>query len=243
MVADESGAARPGTPTTDRVKHIFSTIAPAYDTFNILSSLGIDRLWRRSTVRLARPDRSSVMLDLAAGTGDLTMAFAHRGKPASILSTDFVPEMLEVGKRKAAKYRGPTAIEFQVVDAQSLPFAEAAFDIVTIAFGVRNLPERHRNFSEVRRVLKPGGRYVILEFSTPTLAAVRIFYHFYLRTVIPFLGGLLTRDRASFQYLNDSIRAFPPQPALADELSAAGFTHVTWRNLTFGIVAVHIAEV
>ncbi len=242
MPADENGTALPGTPTTDRVKHIFSTIAPSYDTFNILSSFGIDRLWRRRTVRLARPDRESVMLDLAAGTGDLTMAFARLGKPASILSTDFVPEMLEVGKRKAAKYRGPTTIEFQVVDAQSLPFGDATFDIATIAFGVRNLPERNRNFAEVRRVLKPGGRYVILEFSTPTFSAVRVFYHFYLRTVIPFLGGLLTHDRASFQYLNDSIRAFPPQRALAEELSAAGFTRVSWRNLTFGIVAVHIAE-
>jgi len=241
MSAEDKRTA-PGTPTTDRVRHIFSTIAPSYDTFNILSSFGIDRLWRRATVRLAGPDATSVMLDLAAGTGDLTMAFARLGKPASVLSTDFVPEMLEVGKRKAAAYSGPTKIDFAVVDAQDLPFADASFDIVTIAFGVRNLPERDRNFAEVRRVLKPGGRYVILEFTTPPLAVVRAFYHFYLKTVIPFLGGLLTRDRASFQYLNDSIRAFPPQDALADELSAAGFGRVTWHNLTFGIVAVHLAE-
>ncbi len=232
-----------GTPTTDRVKHIFSTIAPSYDTFNVLSSFGIDRLWRRATVRLAAPESTSAVLDLAAGTGDLTMAFARLGKPASVLSTDFVPEMLEVGKRKAAKYQGPTKIDFAVVDAQDLPFGDTTFDIATIAFGVRNLPERDRNFAEVRRVLKPGGRYVILEFSRPTLAPFRVFYHFYLKTVIPFLGGLLTRDRASFQYLNDSIRAFPPQERLADELRAAGFANVEWHNLTFGIVAVHVASV
>lgn len=243
MSSKDTGANRPGTPTTDRVKHIFSTIAPSYDTFNALSSFGIDRLWRRATVRLAAPDSASVVLDLAAGTGDLTMAFARLGKPASVLSTDFVPEMLEVGKRKAARYTGPTAIDFAVVDAQALPFGDASFDIVTIAFGVRNLPERDRNFAEVRRVLRPGGRYVILEFSTPALAPFRVLYHFYLKTVIPFLGGLLTHDRASFQYLNDSIRAFPPQAALADELRAAGFKRVSWRNLTFGIVAVHLAEV
>jgi demethylmenaquinone methyltransferase/2-methoxy-6-polyprenyl-1,4-benzoquinol methylase len=241
MAPAERDSAQPGTPTTDRVKRIFSTIAPSYDAFNALSSLGIDRLWRRATVRLAEPDGDSVVLELAAGTGDLTMAFARLGRPASVLSTDFVPEMLQVGKRKAATYHGPTKIDFAVVDAQDLPFADASFDIVTIAFGVRNLPERGRNFAEVLRVLKPGGRYVILEFSKPTLAPFRVFYHFYLKTVIPFLGGLLTHDRASFVYLNDSIRAFPPQVALASELRAAGFKNVSWHNLTFGVVAVHIA--
>lgn len=243
MSSDDNDITQPGTPTTDRVKHIFSTIAPSYDTFNTLSSFGIDRLWRRAAVRLARPDSESAVLDLAAGTGDLTMALARLGRPASVLATDFVPEMLEVGKRKAATYHGPTKIDFAVVDAQDLPFSDASFDIVTVAFGVRNLPERGRNFAEVRRVLKPGGRYVILEFSRPTLAPFRVFYHFYLKTVIPFLGGLLTHERASFQYLNDSIQAFPPQAELADELRAAGFESVTWRNLTFGIVAVHLAAV
>ncbi len=240
MTAQESPA--PGQPTTDRVKGIFTNIAPSYDLFNILSSFGIDRLWRRSTVRLSGVGRHSVMLDLAAGTGDLTMAFARLGKPASILSTDFVPEMLEVGKKKAAGYGGPTKIEFEVVDAQDLPFDDGRFDLVTIAFGVRNLPDRAANFREVRRVLKPGGRYVILEFTRPPSPFVRWFYHLYLRVVIPNLGGLLTGDKPSFQYLNDSIRAFPPQLALASELHAAGFTHVNWHNLTFGIVAVHIAE-
>lgn len=241
MVSDENPA--PGVPTTDRVKDIFSLIAPSYDLFNILSSFGIDRLWRRTTVRLARPDHKSVMLDLAAGTGDLTMAFARLGKPASILSTDFVPEMLEVGKPKAAAYRGPTKIAFEVVDAQDLPFDDARFDIVTIGFGVRNLPDRAANFREAHRVLKPGGRYVILEFSRPPMPIVRWFYHLYLRIVIPNLGGLLTGDKPSFQYLNDSIRAFPAQLALASELHAAGFRKVNWHNLTFGVVAVHIAEV
>lgn len=232
-----------GIPTTDRVKGIFTHIAPSYDLFNILSSFGIDRLWRRATVRLSKPTHKSVMLDLAAGTGDLTMAFARLGRPASILSTDFVPEMLEVGKKKAAGYEGPTKIRFEVVDAQDLPFDDESFDIVTIAFGVRNLPDRAANFREVRRVLKPGGRYVILEFSRPPVPLVRWFYHVYLRFVIPNLGGLLTGDKPSFQYLNDSIRAFPTQLALATELHSAGFTQVNWHNLTFGIVAVHVAEV
>jgi len=230
-----------GRPTTDRVKHIFSTIAPEYDRFNKLSSLGIDRLWRRRTVTLARLKRSSEVLDLAAGTGDLTMELAVRGRPAKVLSTDFVPEMLEVGRKKAAAYDGETAIEFAVVDAQDLPFSDESFDVVTIAFGVRNLPDRAANFREVYRVLRPGGRYVVLEFSRPPFPLFRMAYHFYLRTVIPFLGGRLTGDRDSFQYLNDSILAFPGQVALAGELHRAGFSEVRWHNLTFGIVAVHVS--
>jgi demethylmenaquinone methyltransferase/2-methoxy-6-polyprenyl-1,4-benzoquinol methylase len=234
-------ASEAGRPTTDKVKEIFSTIAPEYDRFNRLSSLGIDRLWRRRTVKLARLRRNSEVLDLASGTGDLTMALAMLGSPARVLSTDFVPEMLEVGKIKAAEYEGDTRIEFEVVDAQDLPFADESFDVVTIAFGVRNLPDRGANFREVRRVLRPGGRYVILEFSRPPFTPFRSLYHFYLRTVIPLLGGLLTGERPSFEYLNESIRAFPGQVALAGELHKAGFGEVTWHNLTFGIVAVHIA--
>ncbi|MHB1340774.1 MAG: bifunctional demethylmenaquinone methyltransferase/2-methoxy-6-polyprenyl-1,4-benzoquinol methylase UbiE [Coriobacteriia bacterium] len=225
------------------MKRIFESIAPKYDLFNILSSFGIDRLWRRATVKYASLTSRSVVLDLAAGTGDLTMALARQGQPKSVLSTDFVSEMLEVGKKKAATHPGPTKIEFEVADAQSLPFDDDTFDVVTIAFGVRNLPDRAANFREVRRVLKPGGRYVILEFSKPPFPPFRALYHFYIKTVIPALGGLLTGDRPAFMYLNESIRAFPSQINLAAELHAAGFDRVEWHNLTFGVVAVHISQV
>ncbi|MDO9556451.1 MAG: bifunctional demethylmenaquinone methyltransferase/2-methoxy-6-polyprenyl-1,4-benzoquinol methylase UbiE [Coriobacteriia bacterium] len=231
----------PGQPTTDRVKGIFSAIAPSYDRFNRLSSLGIDRWWRRKTVRLAQLRPKSRVLDLAAGTGDLTMAIARQGEPASIMSTDFVPEMLEIGRQKAALFEGTTRIEFEVADAQDLPFGDDEFDVVTIAFGVRNLPDRAANFREVHRVLRSGGRYVILEFSRPRLKPFRALYHFYLRTVIPFLGGMLTGDRSGFDYLNESILAFPSQVTLSAELHKAGFSSVEWHDLTFGIVAVHVA--
>lgn len=234
-------ATEDGKPTTDRVKSIFSAIAPEYDRFNRLSSMGIDRSWRRRTVKLAGLKRTSHVLDLAAGTGDLTLALARLGSPASVLSTDFVPEMLEVGKAKATEYEGETPIDFAVVDAQDLPFGSDSYDVVTIAFGVRNLPDRAANFREVHRVLRPGGRYVILEFSRPPFAPFRALYYFYLNAVIPTLGGMLTKDRPSFEYLSASIRAFPGQVALAGELHKAGFTEVTWHNLTSGIVAVHVA--
>lgn len=228
-------------PSEERTKHIFSTIAPEYDRFNKYSSMGLDRLWRKTTVRLARPKRSSEVLDLAAGTGDLTLALAEQGTPARVMCTDLVPEMLEVAKAKVAQYEGLTKIEFDVVDAQAIPLPDESFDIVTVGFGVRNMPDRAANFSEVYRVLRPRGRYVILEFSRPLFPPFRALYHFYLRTVIPMLGAKLTGDRASFEYLNESILAFPGQVALAGELHKAGFSEVTWRNLTFGIVAVHVA--
>ncbi len=230
-----------GRPTTEKVQSIFQALAPDYDRFNMLSSMGVDRSWRRRTVKLAQIGRSAHVLDLAAGTGDLTMAIARQAKPASILSTDFVPEMLEVGKAKAAEYEGETEIGFAVVDAQDLPFADESYDVVTVGFGIRNMPGRAANFREVYRVLKPGGRYVILEMSRPPFAPFRTLYHFYLRTMIPAIGGLLTGRRASFEYLRDSILGFPGQVALAGELHKAGFREVTWRNLTFGIVAVHVA--
>jgi len=232
----------PGEPTTERVKGIFSGIAGTYDRVNIVASAGIDRTWRRRTVGMAELGPDSRVLDLAAGTGDLTLAMARQGAPAEVLSTDFVPEMLEIAERKAQDYDGPTKIVFEAADAQDLPYEDGSFDVVTIAFGLRNLPDRAANMREVLRVLKPGGRYVVLEFSRPTSAAVRSAYGFYLGQVVPFLGGAIARDRTSYLYLRDSIRGFPPQAELAAEFEAAGFSRVTWRDLTYGVVAIHICE-
>jgi demethylmenaquinone methyltransferase/2-methoxy-6-polyprenyl-1,4-benzoquinol methylase len=240
-VTSRTTASASGRPTTEKVKGIFVALAPDYDRFNRLSSLGVDRLWRKRTVKLARVRRTSEVLDLAAGTGDLTMAIATLGAPARILSTDFVPEMLDVAREKAAAYEGETRIEFEVADAQNLTFADESFDIVTCGFGVRNLPDRAANFREAYRVLRPGGRYVILEMSRPPFALFRMAYHFYLRTVIPAVGKMVTGDRESFDYLRESILGFPAQVALMGELHKAGFAEVVWHNLTFGIVAVHIA--
>jgi demethylmenaquinone methyltransferase/2-methoxy-6-polyprenyl-1,4-benzoquinol methylase len=230
-----------GLTNTERVRSIFAEIAPGYDAFNAVASFGIDRIWRRAVVRAAGLSRQSRVLDLAAGTGDLSFALARLGGPASVLGTDFSPEMLEVARRKSAGYQGPTDLSFEVQDAQALTLADAAFDVVTVAFGVRNFPDRAANFHEVLRVLRPGGRYVVLEFSRPPFALFRALYHFYLNVGIPFIGGVLTHDRESFVYLNRSIRSFPAQEGLAAELREAGFRDVTWRNMTFGVVAIHVA--
>lgn len=231
----------PGEATTDRVAGIFGRIADSYDSFNLLSSMGIDRTWRKAAVRAAKLTTGMRVLDLCAGTGDLSIALARTGLPREVVGTDFSPEMLAVAERKVEEFQG-SAISFSVADAQQLPFADNSFDVVTVAFGVRNLPDRMANFREVHRVLKPGGRYVILEFSRPPFGPWRGVYHFYLRNVIPTLGGMLSGgDRESFQYLNDSILRFPDQPKLASELRSAGFCAIDWANHTGGIVAIHTA--
>ncbi len=232
----------PGEATTERVKTIFSGIADSYDAFNMLASMGIDRTWRRRLVKACRLTPDSRVLDLCAGTGDVSFAIADQAQPAEVVVTDFTPEMLAVAERKAAEHAGRTNLSFQLADAQELPFADSTFDVVTVAFGVRNLPSRERNFAEVLRVLRPGGRYVILEFSQPPFPPWRGAYHVYLRHAIPAIGSMLTRgDRESFVYLNDSIRRFPNQPQLAAELRAAGFSVIDWVDLTGGIVALHTA--
>lgn len=231
----------PGRPTTERVRGIFSNIAGRYDAFNALASMGIDRMWRKELVRACQLTPASRVLDLCAGTGDVSFAIARQAHPAEVMVTDFTPEMLEIAEQKGADYDGDTELLFQLADAQSLPFEDAGFDVATVAFGVRNLPDRSANFAEVLRVLKPGGRYVILEFSRPPFGPWRGVYHVYLRHMIPLIGGALTKDRESFVYLNDSIRKFPAQLQLAEELRDAGFSEVRWKNLSGGIVALHTA--
>jgi len=231
----------PGRPTAERVKGIFSSIADRYDVFNAMASLGIDRSWRRELVRACALTPASRVLDLASGTGDVAFALANLGHPAEVVATDFVPEMLAVAEKKAAENPPDVPVSFSVADAQDLPFPDESFDVVTVAFGVRNFPDRERNFAEVLRVLKPGGRYVILEFSRPPFGPWRGIYHVYLRQAIPLIGGALTGDRAGFVYLNDSIRQFPRQEALAAELRDAGFSAISWTDLTGGIVALHTA--
>jgi demethylmenaquinone methyltransferase / 2-methoxy-6-polyprenyl-1,4-benzoquinol methylase len=231
----------PGTPSTERVSGIFSAIADRYDVFNTMASLGIDRGWRRELVRAAHLSPSSRVLDLAAGTGDVAFAVANLGRPAEVVATDIVPEMLAVAEKKAAENPPAVPVSFSLADAQDLAFDDESFDVVTVAFGVRNFPDRDRNFREVLRVLKPGGRYIILEFSRPNFGPWRGVYHLYLRHAIPAIGGALTGDRDGFVYLNDSIRQFPTQAQLAAELRKAGFTTISWKDLSGGIVALHTA--
>lgn len=235
--------AESGRATPTKVKGVFKNIAKTYDLINVLGSLGIDRIWRRVTVRMSGARPEDRVLDIAAGTGDLAIAMARRACPREIVALDFTPEMLQIAEVKVARRKDlRSKFAFQVGDAQALPFENESFDIATVGFGVRNLSDRAANFREVLRVLKPGGRYVILEMSRPTFGPWRALYYLYLGTVLPFLGRVIAGQRESYEYLNASIRTFPRQEALAEELDSAGFSQVEWRNLTGGIVAVHVAR-
>lgn len=238
-----TGAAAPAALSSERVREIFSSIAPRYERFNAISSFGAYRRWLGIMMRLAPITEDDEVLDVAGGTGDVSRWVARNLHPRSILCTDLVPEMLEVAQAHAAHGDfGTTPVRFAVADAQSLPFADNSFDAVTMAYGIRNMPQRQRALSEIHRVLRPGGSLVCLEFSTPPNGLWRTLYHFYLRHLIPFWGGLITGDRSGFEYLAKSIRAFPDQRGLASLMEQAGFTNVTWKNCTGGIAAVHVAR-
>jgi demethylmenaquinone methyltransferase/2-methoxy-6-polyprenyl-1,4-benzoquinol methylase len=230
-----------GRPTTEKVKGVFGRIAGRYDTMNSIISLGLHHRWRRRTVEEAGLTPGCRVLDVAAGTGDLSLAFARTGVPATVVATDFVPEMLDIARAKAEGWSGPTELRFELQDGQALTFPDASFEVVTVSFGIRNMPDRAAGFREALRVLVPGGRYLILEFSPPRNRVFRPLFKFYTGRVIPLLGAVVAGDRASYQYLNDSIMQFPPPERLAAELREAGFAEVRWVPMLFGAVNLHVA--
>ena len=240
-MTDVHTAAEAGRPTTEKVRGVFSRIARRYDMMNSVMSFGLHHVWRRRTVEEAGLTAGCTVLDVAAGTGDLSLAFARTGLPAKVVATDFVSEMLDIAKAKAKDFDGPTSLEFGIQDGQALTFPDASFDVVTVSFGVRNMPDRAAAFSESLRVLKDGGRYLILEFSAPRNVLFRPLFKLYTGLIVPALGALIAGDRASYQYLNDSIMQFPAPESLGDELCDAGFSQVRWVPMLFGAVNLHVA--
>lgn len=238
-----TGKEAPAEISSERVKDIFSVIAKKYERFNAVSSFGAYKLWLAGMAKQAPIEPNHDVLDIAGGTGDVTFTMAREKRPAHIQCTDLVPEMLEVAR---AHYdEGASAgvpVDFQVVDAQDIPYDDASYDVITMAYGIRNMPDRPRALAEMLRVLKPGGALVCLEFSTPPNGLWRALYSFYLKHLIPFWGGLITGDREGFVYLARSIKAFPDQKGLAQMMRDAGFVDVTWKNYTGGIASVHVAR-
>ncbi|MDR2675042.1 MAG: class I SAM-dependent methyltransferase [Opitutaceae bacterium] len=231
-------------PDPVAVNSMFARIARRYDAANRLLSGGMDVWWRHRLVRAVRRAAPSDVLDLATGSGDAAFALC-RGLPAGtrITGVDFCQPMLDRAeeKKRGGVRRGRAAygaIAFRRGDGMALPFAGAAFDAVTIAFGLRNMADRHRSLSEMHRVLRPGGRVFVLEFSQPW-RWLRPFYYFYLRHLLPRIAGLVTGDRAAYDYLNQTIAAFPARPAMEEELRRAGFAGVRSWGMTCGIAALH----
>lgn len=220
-----------------RVSGMFDQVAPAYDRTNTILSLGADRLWRIATTRALSPHAGQRILDLAAGTGTSSVALARSG--AEIVAADFSPGMIAEGRRRHADVPGVSFVE---ADATALPFGDEEFDSVTMSFGLRNVQDVDAALRELLRVTKPGGRMVICEFSHPTSPIMGALYRFYNDRVLPPIARLASSNADAYDYLNESIRAWPDQPTLAGRIRAAGWTDVAWRNLTFGVVALHRAR-
>ena len=230
-------------PDPAAVKATFSSIAPRYDLANHLLSGGIDFCWRKKLVSIAGQEPCSRVLDLATGSGDV--AFALRKKlPAGteIVGLDFCPPMLEQAKEKRDRLGlDEERNQFVEGDCMELRFDDGSFDLVTIAFGLRNLPDRARALNEMNRVLKPGGRLIVLEFSQPYFW-FRPFYYLYLRGILPWVARLLTGDREAYLYLGTSISGFPNRKELCHELEEVGYAPVRAHAMTFSIVALHEAR-
>ncbi len=237
-----TGKQAPASISSERVKKIFTDIAWDYERFNACSSFGQYRSWLKTLIDKApiRPD--SLMLDIAGGTGDVTFMACERKQPAHIILSDYTPAMLDVAQtRLDAGEANGVPVVLAVVDGQDIPFDDDVFDIVTMSYGIRNMPQREKALKEMYRVLCPGGALCILEFSTPPNPLMRFGYNLYLRWGIPAWGKLVTGDDSGFVYLANSIKAFPDQDGFAQMLYDAGFSRVEYTNVTFGVAAIHIA--
>jgi demethylmenaquinone methyltransferase / 2-methoxy-6-polyprenyl-1,4-benzoquinol methylase len=217
-----------------QVSAMFDRVAARYDRTNTVLSVGNAPLWRVATTRAVDPKPGERILDVAAGTGTSSASLAKSG--ASVVAADFSPGMIEVGRRRQAHVPNLVFVE---ADATKLPFGDDEFDAVTISFGLRNVNEPKLALAEFFRVTKPGGRLVICEFSTPPAAFVRFGYNSYQRYVMPPLVKLSSSNDDAYDYLNESINAWPDQHTLAAWIREAGYEQVEWRNLTLGVVALH----
>lgn len=222
------------------VQEVFESVAARYDLMNDLMSLGAHRLWKRALIDWLRPRPGRHHLDLAGGTGDIAFRYLDAGgSRVSVL--DLSAAMLRVGRRRAARRRDGARIAWLQGDAERLPFRDAVVDSITIAFGIRNCTDIEAVIAEARRVLRPGGRFLCLEFSRLALPGVASLYDSYAERVIPRLGALVAREREAYVYLVESIGRFPDQQRFADMIEAAGLGRVSWRNLSGGIAAMHSA--
>jgi demethylmenaquinone methyltransferase / 2-methoxy-6-polyprenyl-1,4-benzoquinol methylase len=222
------------------VADVFHSVAARYDLMNDLMSAGIHRVWKRFTIELSGVRTGHSVLDIAGGTGDLAARFADIVGPAGrVVLADINDSMLKVGRDKLLDHGRIDNLEFVQADAQSLPFPDASFDCVTIAFGLRNVTDKDAALRSMLRVLKPGGRLLVLEFSKPANPLLSRAYDAYSFRVLPLMGRLVANDADSYQYLAESIRMHPDQETLKDMMEDAGFTRCEYHNMTGGVVALH----
>jgi demethylmenaquinone methyltransferase/2-methoxy-6-polyprenyl-1,4-benzoquinol methylase len=222
-----------------RVRGVFDSVAPRYDMMNDLMSMGLHRAWKAYTVLVADVRPGQRVLDLAGGTGDLAQAFARKvGTGGLVVHTDINPSMLGVGRDRLLD--AGLVLPTVVCDAEKLPFETESFDRVSVGFGLRNMTHKDRALAEMHRVLKPGGKLLVLEFSKVARPLEKA-YEWYSFSVLPRLGRLVARDEASYRYLAESIRMHPGQEELKAMMKKSGFGHVDYHNLTAGVAALHVA--
>jgi demethylmenaquinone methyltransferase / 2-methoxy-6-polyprenyl-1,4-benzoquinol methylase len=225
----------------EQIRDMFNSIAHRYDFLNHFFSLGIDRRWRKRLVKMVAPAEPRQILDVATGTADLAIELAKL-KPEKITGVDISEKMLEFGQEKINNQKLDQIIILKHSDAEKIPFSDRSFDLVTVAFGVRNFENLQKGLKEIHRVLRNNGRIAVLEFGMPRHFPVKQVYKFYFRFLLPTFGRWISRDPGAYTYLPDSVETFPHGKAFAAELEAAGFGEVRIHPLSFGIAGIYIAE-
>jgi demethylmenaquinone methyltransferase/2-methoxy-6-polyprenyl-1,4-benzoquinol methylase len=222
----------------DMVREVFDSVASKYDIMNDLMSLGVHRIWKHEFIEALDPRPNRTLLDLAGGTGDITFGWLKKGGGPAILS-DINAAMLSVGRDRATANGLLADISFMVTDAEAIALPDGSFDRISMAFGLRNCTNKERVLSEARRLLKPGGKFMVLEFSKMQIAGLESLYDAWSFKALPRIGSLVAGDAESYQYLAESIRMFPDQETLKGMMEDAGLERVTYRNLSGGIAAIH----
>jgi demethylmenaquinone methyltransferase/2-methoxy-6-polyprenyl-1,4-benzoquinol methylase len=226
-----------------QVAHMFNSIAGKYDFLNHFLSAGTDIYWRRKAVNELKQLRPARILDIATGTADFAIETLRTAAPdAKVTGVDISEGMLDVGRRKLAAKGLSNRIQLELGDSENLPFADNEFDAVTASFGVRNFENLEKGLAEMRRVLRPGGKLVVLEFSKPTAFPLKQAYNFYFRQILPVFGKLISKDNSAYTYLPESVQAFPDGPEFLAILRKVGFTSPAWQPLTFGISSIYTAQ-
>lgn len=221
-----------------QVEQMFDNIAPKYDLLNHLLSFGIDKYWRKAALKTLKPFAPQQMLDMATGTGDFALLAKKMLQPAHLLGADLSEGMLEVARKKAEGIEGMT---FEKHDCMALTLADDTFDAATVAYGVRNFPDLERGLSELRRVLKPGGRLVIIELTSPKSFPMKQLFWLYSHAFMPFIGRLFSRDKQAYKYLPATMEAFPQGEVMQQILQKVGYTDVKFKRYTFGLSTLYTA--
>ena len=229
-------------PQTEQVKQMFDDIAPTYDRLNHILSLSIDKIWRNRVVRAVRRLGAKEILDIATGTGDLAIAMVRKIEGTTICGADLSPEMLAVAKQKVAKAALSDRITLMEGNAEHLPLPDMSADAVTIAFGIRNFENKENCLRELRRVLRTDGHLVILEFSNPKNRLIGWLYRIYSHKILPWIGGLVSRNRSAYEYLPASVDSFPNPDIFSQMIESAGYKMVKRHSQSFGIAQIYIAQ-